>query len=178
MRSQRCQPAFPSPLESDISTNTAQQSLGKQDLFQLTSFESSLERREGSEDVTPVLFEEERTWEKEARDVKKRVLGLVTRLKDSRAESEENIPSSLLREHSSLKSSQLLGQVEGLALEIARLSQCLRSKQRALDQATAENSLLHRKLARVTDLIDRYEQQHISPETVEAVPTCQGCNLL
>ena len=177
MRSQRCQPNFPSPLESDISTNTAQQSLGKQDLFQLTSFESSLERREGSEDVTPVLFEEERPWEKDTRELQKRVEGLLTRLKDSRADSEENIPSSLLREHSSLKSSQLAGQIEGLAFEIARLSSCLRSKQRALDQATAENSLLHRKLTRMTDLIDHYEE-HISLETVEAVPTCQGCKLL
>lgn len=180
MRGQHCQPSFPSPLESDISTNTAHQSLGKQDLFQLTSFESSLERREGSEDVTPVIFGEERSWERETREVKLRVEGLLNRLKDSSrlAESEENIPSSLLREHSSIKSSQVVCQVEGLAMEIERLSSCLRSKQLALDQVTAENSLLHRKLTRVTDLINRYEEQQISPETLEAVPTCQGCNLL
>lgn len=129
--------------------------------------------------MTPVIFGEERSWERETREVRLRVEGLLSRLKDSRvAESEENIPSSLLREHSSLKSSQVVCQVEGLALEIERLSSCLRSKQLALDQVTAENSLLHRKLTRVTDLINRYEEQLISPETLETVPTCQGCNLL
>ena len=159
-----------------MSTNTAQQSAGKLDLFQLTSFESSLEPQEASLDVTPMVFDEGFASDKGMKDLRKRVEGLLGKLREN--SKSEDIPSSFLREQSSMKSSQIASKVDGLMEEIARLSSSLQSKQVALEQVTAENSLLLRKLSRLTDLIQHYELEHIAPETIETVPTCQGCNLL
>ena len=192
----RCTVPFQSPFESDISSTTAQNSAFKQDLFMLTSFESSLERREVSEDVTPVFLEEGegdvsvQRIRQEARDLKKRVTGLLTRLREesrsfvaaSQRPAEDSIsgPSSINETSlSQLKAAQIVSKVEGMAFAIEKLAENLETKQRDLERVNAENSLLLRKLSRLHDVVKRYEEKEmLEVEVFEQVPTCEGCNLL
>lgn len=189
--SPRCAPPFSSPFDSDISSTTAQNSVAKQDLFMLTSFESSLSRHEESADVTPIFPEDgERSIQRikqEAKDLQRRVTGLLTKLRDESksfvgtSEGSMNFHSSNISEGSlcRLKAAQVVSKVEGMAQAIETLAESLENKQRDLERVNAENSLLMRKLYRLNEVVKCYEEREsLEVEAFERVPTCEGCQLL
>jgi chromosome segregation ATPase len=161
----------------------------------LTSFDSSLPQRDVSEDVTPVFPDEEAeqglSWIKqEARDLQKRVNGLVTRFKDESevkdsfftgSDESLNFRSLFLNESSTStrKVAQIIAKVEGMAFEIEKLAGTLEAKEQDLERMNAENSLLQRKLTRLNEVMKKYEDPvSIAVERLEDIPSCEKCALL